>query len=59
MTSTNVASASTGRHSAAEPGSVTLTGVTKVYGEHVAVDRLDLDIHAGEFLSLLGPSGCG
>jgi len=38
---------------------VQLRDVTKVYGEHTAVDRLTLDIHEGEFFSLLGPSGCG
>ena len=25
----------------------------------VALDRLDLDVHPGEFVSLVGPSGCG
>jgi spermidine/putrescine transport system ATP-binding protein len=39
---------------------VRLTGVTKRFGEDiVAVDRVDLDVHNGEFLALLGPSGCG
>ncbi|RLK52655.1 ABC transporter ATP-binding protein [Microbacterium telephonicum] len=40
-------------------GDVTLTGVTKRYGDQVAVDDLSLRIRPGEFLSLLGPSGCG
>ncbi|MCT9821284.1 ABC transporter ATP-binding protein [Microbacterium sp. W1N] len=40
-------------------GDVTLTGVTKRYGDQVAVDDLTLRIRPGEFLSLLGPSGCG
>src|SRR5690606_35491725 len=39
-------------------GSVVLTGVTKRYGDAVAVDALDLRVEPGEFLSLLGPSGC-
>jgi spermidine/putrescine transport system ATP-binding protein len=34
-------------------------GVTKRFGETVAVDALDLEIERGEFFSLLGPSGCG
>jgi len=38
---------------------VALTGVTKWFGEFVAVDDLNLDIREGEFFSLLGPSGCG
>ena len=34
-------------------------GVTKRFGEAVAVDDLNLEIQKGEFFSLLGPSGCG
>lgn len=33
--------------------------VTKRYGSAVAVDRLTLEVRAGEMLVLLGPSGCG
>ncbi len=33
-------------------------GVTKRFGESVAVDHLNLEIEQGEFFSLLGPSGC-
>jgi putrescine transport system ATP-binding protein len=33
--------------------------VVKNFGEFRAVDRLSLDIRAGEFFALLGPSGCG
>ena len=36
-----------------------LEGVTKRFGDSVAVDDLDLEIGQGEFFSLLGPSGCG
>lgn len=37
---------------------VTFSGVQKTYdGEHLVVRDLHLDIEAGEFLSLLGPSG--
>jgi spermidine/putrescine transport system ATP-binding protein len=34
-------------------------GVTKRFGETVAVDSLHLEVERGEFFSLLGPSGCG
>jgi spermidine/putrescine transport system ATP-binding protein len=44
----------TGRRVAVE-----LSGVTKRFGEFVAVDDLTLQIYEGEFFSLLGPSGCG
>jgi putrescine transport system ATP-binding protein len=33
--------------------------VVKKFGHFRAVDRLSLDIQAGEFFALLGPSGCG
>ncbi|MEY4045337.1 MAG: hypothetical protein RL644_1605 [Actinomycetota bacterium] len=42
-----------------ERGSVQLVGVTKRYGDVIAVDHLDLEVRPAEFLSLLGPSGCG
>ena len=38
---------------------VGIHGVTKRFGDVVAVDAVDLDIGDGEFFSLLGPSGCG
>src|SRR5579875_3758360 len=38
---------------------VHLERVTKRFGDLAAVDDLTLDIHRGEFFSLLGPSGCG
>ena len=36
-----------------------IEGVTKKFGPFRAVDKLSLDIRAGEFFALLGPSGCG
>ncbi|MDO8485145.1 MAG: ABC transporter ATP-binding protein [Candidatus Limnocylindrales bacterium] len=36
-----------------------LEGVHKRFGEVVAVDGVDLDVHDGEFFSMLGPSGSG
>src|SRR6185503_4904477 len=38
---------------------VRLDGTRKMYGELVAVDRVDLDIREDEFFTLLGPSGSG
>ena len=38
---------------------VSFKGVCKRYGEVTALDRLDLAIEDGEFVSLLGPSGSG
>lgn len=41
------------------PGSVSLQGLTKSFGEFTAVRDLDLDVAPGEFVSMLGPSGSG
>lgn len=38
---------------------VTLTNVTKRYGDVVAVNNANLEIKDKEFLILVGPSGCG
>ena len=38
---------------------VTISGVTKKFGDFTALHALDLEIREGEFLTLLGPSGCG
>lgn len=38
---------------------IELTGVSKVFGDNVAVDSCDLYVNKGEFISFLGPSGCG
>ncbi|SFO03554.1 ABC transporter ATP-binding protein [Mycetocola miduiensis] len=40
-------------------GDVSLTGVTKTFGDMTAVRDLDLNVPQGEFLSMLGPSGSG
>ena len=41
------------------PGEIQLEGLTKAFGEHVAVAGIDVDMPPGEFFTLLGPSGCG
>lgn len=38
---------------------IELEGLTKKYGDFVAVDHLDLSIHKGEIFGLLGPNGAG
>lgn len=38
---------------------IKLRGVTKRFGETVAVDHVDLEIPEGELTVVLGPSGCG
>jgi spermidine/putrescine ABC transporter ATP-binding subunit len=43
----------------AAPVAISLRGLTKRYGSVAAVDGLDLEIRTGEFLTLLGSSGCG
>ncbi len=38
---------------------MTLVGVTKRFGEVIAIDGIDLDVPAGEMCVVVGPSGCG
>ncbi len=38
---------------------LSLSNVTKQFGDAVVVDNFTLDIEKGEFVSFLGPSGCG
>jgi putative spermidine/putrescine transport system ATP-binding protein len=38
---------------------IRLTGLSKTFGDTVAVDGIDLEIPDGEFFSMLGPSGSG
>ena len=39
--------------------SLDLEGVSKIYGDHAAVDDVSLTISHGDFVCFLGPSGCG
>ena len=36
-----------------------LRGIQKAFGEHEVLRGLDLDIRQGEFLTIIGESGCG
>ena len=38
---------------------IAIHGVTKAFGDIVALDGIDLDVARGELVCLLGPSGCG
>ena len=38
---------------------VEVEGITKRFGEVVAVDHVSLEVEQGQIISLLGPSGCG
>ena len=42
-----------------ETVAIRLRGLTRTFGEVVAVNGVDLDVLDGEFLTLLGPSGSG
>ncbi len=39
--------------------SLTVEGLTKIFGDVRAVDDLSFSVEEGEFFSILGPSGCG
>lgn len=41
------------------PPTLELKGIRKVFGPIVAVDRVDLELGKGEFVTFLGPSGSG
>ncbi len=42
-----------------KPPAVKLIGLSKSFGDVVAVDNVDLEISDGEFFAMLGPSGSG
>ena len=38
---------------------IEVKGLTKRYGQHLAVDHIDFSVHRGEIFGLLGPNGAG
>ncbi len=39
--------------------SVTVQGLTKIYGEQIAIDNISFEVKPGEVLGFLGPNGAG
>ena len=59
MTTSVISAESMSGTGTATRGAIELRNVSKTYGDVVAVDRLDLVVQPGEFVTLLGPSGSG
>ena len=38
---------------------ISFRGITKSFGSKTVINHLDLDIHHGDILGLIGKSGCG
>ena len=43
----------------ADRGAIRLESLAKTYGRSTALDGVDLEVRAGELLTLVGPSGSG
>jgi ABC-2 type transport system ATP-binding protein len=59
MTTTQISTHETSHETDTAEQVVTVRGLTKSYGGRVVVDRLDLDVQAGEVLGLIGANGAG
>lgn len=46
-------------NSAVEKPLIGLKAVTKSYGTHIVLDKIDLQVRSGEVLAIIGPSGSG
>ncbi|MCU1529379.1 MAG: hypothetical protein JWP75_3142, partial [Frondihabitans sp.] len=57
--STTSEQATPAREDDARHPAIRLDGIGRRFGDTVAVSRIDLELAAGEFFALLGPSGCG
>ena len=53
------AQAATGPATGGAPALIRCRGLTKHFGELVAVDGIDVDVHRGEAFGFLGPNGAG
>lgn len=38
---------------------ITINNIWQEYGDHVVLERLNLQVKEGEFCSMVGASGCG
>lgn len=45
--------------SATAPATISAHGLTRLFGSHTAVNRIDLELNRGEVLGFLGPNGAG
>ncbi|MFT8931877.1 amino acid ABC transporter ATP-binding protein [Acetobacter syzygii] len=47
------------QHEPTSPPMISVRGMSKLFGEFVALDRIDFDVSRGEKIVVLGPSGSG